>query len=408
VLEHVKRFANVALGVVTSIGGFVEAGSISTAVQAGSLYGFRLLWAIALAAALLAALCEMSGRLSALSGRTYAEAVRERFGFHVQLALLVGELLIDGLLLTAELGGAAIALQLLTGLSARVCLPFVVTAGGILILAGGFSVIEDGLGLLGLVTLVFLVAAWRLRPAWPEAAAGFLPTVSGDQPARYAFLAISIVGATISPYLINFYSSGAAEEEWSERDLLSNRVTAFFGMGFGAVVSMGALVAAAIVFGPLHEDIQTFGAAARLFEPVFGSRGIPLFAMALGVGCFGAAVEIALNAGYVMAQGFGWTWGANKRRQNAARFSVAALGMLGVAFVAALFGFNPLTTTLVSVSLTVVLMPLVVLPMLVIMNDARYVRDHRNGLVGNVLLATLTLGGAVLAIIVLPLQITGH
>jgi hypothetical protein len=46
-----------------------------------------------------------------------------------------------------------------------------------------------------------------------------------------------------------------------------------------------------------------------VFDPVFGRYGVPLFAVALGIGCFGAAVEIALNGGYVFSQGFGWAWG---------------------------------------------------------------------------------------------------
>jgi Mn2+/Fe2+ NRAMP family transporter len=43
---------DLVLGIVTSIGGFVEAGSISTAAQAGSEFGFQLIWAIAIATGL--------------------------------------------------------------------------------------------------------------------------------------------------------------------------------------------------------------------------------------------------------------------------------------------------------------------------------------------------------------------
>ena len=59
-----KNAVRLLLGVVTSIGGFIEAGSISTSAQAGALFGLRLLWAIALAATCVAFLVEMSGRLT--------------------------------------------------------------------------------------------------------------------------------------------------------------------------------------------------------------------------------------------------------------------------------------------------------------------------------------------------------
>jgi Mn2+/Fe2+ NRAMP family transporter len=106
---------DLVLGIVTSIGGFVEAGSISTAAQAGSEFGFQLIWAIAIATGMVAMLIEMSGRLATVSGRSVAAAVRERFGVHFQFVPLTAELIIDLLLLAAELGGAAIAVKLLTG-----------------------------------------------------------------------------------------------------------------------------------------------------------------------------------------------------------------------------------------------------------------------------------------------------
>ena len=402
-----KRAANVLLGVVTSIGGFVEAGSISTAAQAGSEFGLALLWAIGAAALLLAILAEMSGRLAALSGQTFVSAVRERLGFHYQLALLVAELLIDLLLLTAELGGVAIALQLVTGVDYRWWLPLVAFTGALILWLGTFAVIEDGFGILGLVTLAFVVAAWKLHPAAGAVGRALLPSLPAHDPVRYAFLAVTIVGATVSPYLINFYGSGAVEEQWTERDLPSNRITAYLGMGFGAIVSMGVLVVAALVLHPAHISVHTFDDAAQAFRPVFGKWGVPVFASGLGIGCLGAAVEIALNTGYVLAQGFGWTWGADKKRANAARFSVAFTLMLFASMAVALCGFDPLSVTLVSVSLTVVLMPVVVLPMLVLMNDEELVRRHRSGPIGNTLLAAITVLGAVLAMIVVPLEMMG-
>ena len=49
----------VALGIVTSIGGFLEAGSLATSAQAGAEFGFQLLWVIALGTLCLIFLVEM-------------------------------------------------------------------------------------------------------------------------------------------------------------------------------------------------------------------------------------------------------------------------------------------------------------------------------------------------------------
>jgi len=109
-----KSFLKIALGIVTSMAGFLEVGSISTAAQAGAAFRFRLLWAIAAATICLVALVEMSGRLAASSRHTVSDAVRERFGFRFSAVPLAAEIVLDTLVLAAELGGAAIAVELAT------------------------------------------------------------------------------------------------------------------------------------------------------------------------------------------------------------------------------------------------------------------------------------------------------
>ncbi|TIW63605.1 MAG: divalent metal cation transporter, partial [Mesorhizobium sp.] len=41
-----KKLLEISLGIVTSVGGFLEVGSMATAAQAGATFGLRLIWAI--------------------------------------------------------------------------------------------------------------------------------------------------------------------------------------------------------------------------------------------------------------------------------------------------------------------------------------------------------------------------
>ncbi|HET7110939.1 MAG TPA: divalent metal cation transporter, partial [Gemmatimonadales bacterium] len=114
-----KRFVEIALGIVTGIGGFLEAGSLATAVQAGADFRFDLIWSVILGAACLAFLVEMSGRLAAISKHTVADAMRERFGFRFYLVTIIIMQLVMYMVLAAELGGVSLALQLVSGVSYR-------------------------------------------------------------------------------------------------------------------------------------------------------------------------------------------------------------------------------------------------------------------------------------------------
>jgi Mn2+/Fe2+ NRAMP family transporter len=403
----VSALVDLILGVVTSIGGFVEVGSISTAAQAGSEFGYQLIWAIAGATIMLAMLTEMSGRLAAVSRQSVAAAVRERFGIHFQFVPLSAELFIDVLLLAAEIGGAAIAVKLLTGVGFQWWILPIGLLVWLVLWFAGFSIIEYGIGLLGLVTLSFVLSAWWLKPDASDLMRSLVPTLPRHEVVRYSFLAVSILGATVSPYLLNFYSSGSIEEEMTEKELWVNRATSYAGMCFGGVVSMGVLVTSAIALGPRHIKVDSYEQAALMFVPAFHRWAVALFAVSLGVGCFGAAVEISLNAGYVFSQALGWPWGANKPRQEAARFVAAFTLVLALGVIVAALGFDPLRVTMISLALTVVIMPLVVLPFLVLMNDPEYVKSHTSGPIGNTLLAAVTVLAALFAIVVIPLEVLG-
>ena len=112
-----KNALKIALGIVTGMGGFIDAGTIATSAQAGARFGFRLLWIVALGTLAVIFLCEMLGRFAAISKHTLADGIRERFGIRYQALPIVAEVLLDVAVLAAELGGMAMAMKLLSGIA---------------------------------------------------------------------------------------------------------------------------------------------------------------------------------------------------------------------------------------------------------------------------------------------------
>jgi Mn2+/Fe2+ NRAMP family transporter len=403
----VKRFTSIFLGIVTSIGGFIEAGSLSTSAQAGANFRFSLLWSVVIATVCLAVLVEMSGRLAAVGKRSLVGAVRERFGITFQSVPLAGEIVLDLLVLAAELGGMAISVQLLTGWSYRwVAIPAAL-AVWLLLWFGTFGSIENGVAILGLLTLCFVVAAVKMHPPLHELARGLVPQLPSGNRANYAFLAVSILGATISPYMLNFYSSGALEEKWDEKELTSNKLVAGFGMGFGSLVTIGVLITAAMVLAPRGIKVDDFDQASLMLLPPFGRWGLRLFAASLFIGCFGAALEVALNLAYAVSQAFGWEWGEDHRPCDDARFSMVYTAALLIAPLLMVAGIPPMKLTLFAMAITTLILPLVVFPFLVLMNDPRYVKKHPNHRLGNVVVVGILVMACLIAVVAIPLEIMG-
>jgi len=401
-----KKLLHVALGVVTSFGGFLEAGSIATSVQAGAEFGYSLLWVLLLGVVCLVVLIEMSGRLAAVSHHTIAGAMRERFGFSFFLLPLIGVVAVSMLTLAAELGGVCMALQLATGIGFQWWALPVMLAVWLLLWRGTFGVIEDGVSLLGLVTVAFLIAAVRLHPSAGEVAAGFVPSAAPYAPSRYWFLAVSILGATLTPYLFYFYSSGAVEDGWDADDVPANRLVSAFGMGFGATLAAAVLVVAALVY-TRGVRLDSYDQIAPMLTDALGRWGYPLFVAALGIACFGAALEVSLALAYMIAQGFGWNWRENARPRDAARFSVSYTLALVLATALVVLGLDPLRVTNVAMALNAASLPLAVVPFLMLMNDREYVGEHVNGRVANVLVLVVVALACVLAAVSLPLELAG-
>jgi Mn2+/Fe2+ NRAMP family transporter len=403
----IKKLLEITLGIVTSIGGFLEIGSLATSAQAGAAFGFQLVWAIVLGTICLIFLVEMSGRLSAVSKHTLASAMRKRFGYPFFLIPLVTMSILGVLVLASELGGICIALQLVTGVAFPWWAIVVALGAWLLLWKGTFGIIEKGASVLGLVTLAFAVAAWQLHPDWRHVAAGALPSMPTHEPMHYWFIAVSIMGASIAPYLLYFYSSGAVEDKWTEGDVPVNRVTATLGMSFGGLLSVSVLIVAALVFVPRGIRVERFDQIALMLTPAMGRWGFFLFAGALGISCFGATLEIALAAAYMTAQGFGWRWSEDARPRDAARFSLVYTITLALGALIVITGIDPLALTLMSMALTAALLPIAIVPFLLLMNDPRYVGTHRNGWIGNVVVCAIVGLAFVLAIVSIPLEIVG-
>ena len=402
-----KKILEITLGIVTSVGGFLEIGSIATAAQAGAAFGYQLIWAVVLGTVCVAVLVEMSGRFAAVSGHTIPDAMRERFGATAFAVPFIVMLAVTFLVLIAEIGGVAVALEMATGVRFRW---WVVPTGFVtwaLLWRGSFGLIEKGLALLGLVTVAFAVAAVKVHPDYLAIVRSALPTLPRSDAAKYWFIAVSILGASISPYLYYFYCSGAIEEKWDESHLATNRVIAGLGMAFGGFLSVAIVVLAASLFKPVGIQGDHYDQLPLLLTSPLGKAGFWLFVASLGIACLGATLEVTLSLAYFIAQGLGWNWGKGVAPADDARFSLGYTLMVVLATAIAALGIDPLKITMLAMALTATMLPLGTFPFLVLMNDKQYLREHINKPLGNVVVLLISILAAVLGVISIPLEIMG-
>jgi manganese transport protein len=406
-----KKLLPITLGIMTALGGFVDLGQIVFTMQAGALFGYRLMWVLALGTAAIIVYMEMCGRIAVVAKEPVFAVVRTRLGFPLGLLTLIASNLLNLITCAAELGGIAVLLHLLTGWPERLVLIAVAATFLVVVLLFRFQWIERTFGLSGLMMVVFAVSAVTLGPDWHGLARGFIPTLPQADPKRlllYAYFAVGLFSALLMEYEVHFYSSGAIEEDWTPKDLSENFMVASFGSILGAVLTAGLLILGAIVFLPrgIFPEILSTTTMAGAFP--FGPKALVL-ALLGGIACLsGAAIETALSGAYNLCQFFNLAWGKNQPVKSVPVFTATWIGMFLLALLIAATGVRPLQLVNTSIIFGMVVMPLTYYPILRVAADknimGRHVNSRMDSVVGIFFLILITAA----AFGAIPLMIATH
>jgi manganese transport protein len=399
------------LGVMAALGGFVDIGELVFTTQAGSKFGYHLIWAIVLGTIGIIVYAEMCGRVAAVAQEPVFSAVRDKLGFKLGLLTLIASNVVNLITCAAEIGGVAIVLQLLTKFSYNWQL-----VGTTLILIAivwllPFKYIEKSFGYAGLLMLVFVVVAVALRPNWHSVAWGLvpsIPTASLKDFLLYSYFVVGIMSSVMMPYEVYFYSSGGIEEDWDIEDLNTNTVIANIGFGLGSIVAIALLVIGAALFLPLGISPQQLATTASSGAFTFGKLGLLLALLGMLFTISGAAVETCLAGAYNVAQFFNFPWGRQRKPLETPRFTVSWIVIFLLAMAIVLTGIDPVKLVEYSVIFAVVVLPLTYLPILLVARDPGYMHEHVNKRWDNILgwtfLAIVTLCG----LAAVPLMIITH
>jgi len=403
----VKKFFAVALGILTAIGGFVDIGDLVTNAQVGARFGLSLGWVVLFGILGICVFAEMSGRVAAISHRATFDIVRERLGPRVGMANLLASMAVTLLTFVAEIGGVALALQLVSSVSYLLIAPFVAFIVWLILWRARFSVMENVLGLCGLTLIVFAVGLWQLGPDWGSLTHQLVVVDKpGDEQWRtWAYYAVALFGAAMTPYEVFFFSSGGVEERWTTKDLGVMRANVFIGFPLGGLLSLAIAGSAAMVFGPIDASVDTLGQVGLPAAVALGKIGLAVALVGFVAATLGAACECGLSVGYSIAQYRGWQWGKYVRTQVAARFHLVLALSTVVATMVLLTKVDPILVTEFSVVFSAIALPLTYFPILVVANDPDYMGEHVNGRLANVLGSVYLVVIGVAALAAIPLMV---
>ena len=300
-------------GLLISVG-YMDPGNWATAIQAGSRYGYQLLFVVVLSSLAAIVLQCLSLRLGIATGKDLAMQCREHYSPPVARVLwLFAEIAIVACDL-AEVLGCALAFKLLLGVSLPVGV--LLTAFDTLIVLGlkgkGFRQVEAII--LGLVVTIGVCLAAELvfvKPDWHAVAQGIVPSIQAISSREPLYLAIGILGATVMPHNLYLHSSIAqtrkvAEDKVSRQEAIGlARLDTIASLLLALLVNGALLVLAAAAFHASgNTSVQDIDDAYHLLDPITGTA---MAGLLFGLGLFASGQSSTFTgtiAGQVIMEGF--------------------------------------------------------------------------------------------------------
>ncbi|WP_323118412.1 Nramp family divalent metal transporter [Burkholderia alba] len=295
--------------VIASIA-YMDPGNFATNIQAGSQFGYTLLWVVLMANVIAMLFQALSAKLGIVTGRNLAELCREQFPRPAVYAMWgVSEIAAMATDLAEFLGGAiGLALLFKMPLLAGMGVTAVATYGILVFEKNGFRPMELIIGtLVAVIGVCYLIEMFIAPVAWGQVA---LHTILPAMPNGAALtISVGIVGATVMPHAI-YLHSGLTQDRTQGRDAHEHRALVRFSnrevivaLSIAGLVNMAMVIMASAAFHAGYPDVAEIETAYHTLTPLLGASAAGIFLVSLISSGISSSV-VGTMAGQMIMQGF--------------------------------------------------------------------------------------------------------
>jgi Mn2+/Fe2+ NRAMP family transporter len=276
-----------------------DAGGILTYASAGSQFGYRTLFLMVLVTVALVVVQEMCSRLGAYTGEGLGALIREQFPLRSGAAAMGLLFIANAGLTVSEFAGVGGAMEIF-GVSRYIAVPLALVGIWAVTVLGNYSRAERVFLVMGLVFITYPIAAILGHPHWGTVANNLLiPHFLHSK--AFLFLAVALIGTTITPYMQFYLTSAVVDKGVTPETYKGERFDTVNGAILGDVVSIFIIIATAAAIGGTG-PLSSVGQAAAALEPVAGAAASQLFAIGLLGASLLAATVVPLSTAYAIAE----------------------------------------------------------------------------------------------------------
>jgi len=389
-LASMELFRYIGPGFFVTVG-FIDPGNWVTNVAAGSQFGYQLLWVVSLSTIILIVVQHNAAHLGIVTGLCLSEAASKYFKPWLRVLMLGSAMIACVATALAELLGAAIGLNMLTGL------PLVAGA----VLSAGFSAwmlfsknyqrLEKWImGFVSLIGLAFVFEIWLADVSWAQTAIGW---VTPTFPLGALTVIMGVLGAVVMPHNIFLHSEVIQSRQWNaqgadviEKQLKYEFLDTLTGMGAGWAINSAMIIVAAAVFYKNGIVVNELPQVTLTLEPIFGKASAVVFALGLLFAGLSSSVTAAMAGGSVFAGIFIEPFDINDPHSRIG-LGITLLGALAAIMLLS----DPFKGILWSQIALSMQLPLTIIPLILLTSSKKVMGEYANKPYGAIVLWTVGL-----------------
>jgi Mn2+/Fe2+ NRAMP family transporter len=355
-----------------------DAAGVTTYSIAGAKFGYSILFILMLITFLLAVTQEIGIRIGIVTGKGFADIIRERYGIKVAILVFV-------MLFIANVGNVITDMSALkaTGIMFGIpIIPFVlivIVFCFIFVTQGNYEA-NQKIFLVGIFLYVaYIFSAFKAQPHWPEALKSIVYPTGLKLTREYVITAVAVLGTTITPWGQFFIQSFVNDKKLTLDKLKFSQIETYFGAFFTNFFSFFMVVATAATLYIHNIPLDSGERAALAIKPFAGELAGVLF----GVGLINAAIMgvviISLSTAYAFSEFFGYEGSLdtafNKGRLFYFLFLIQLLIAAGVILIP---GISLFTIVVITQFINASMLPVIFYFLLKISNDKEIMGENVN------------------------------
>lgn len=286
--------------------GFIDPGNWAANIDAGSAYGYQLLWVVTLATLMLILLQHNAAHLGIVTGKCLSESATSNLKRRYSVPFLSTAMIAAISTAFAELLGGAIGLNILFKIPIKIGV--LIVLGGIIFFTftNAYNRIEKVIiAFVSIIGFSFIFELTLLDNDWPailkDSAVPIIPTG-----ALYTIL--GVLGSVVMPHNLYLHSEVIQSRQWNltnkkvmEKHLKFEFLDTLLSMGIGWIINSAMIILAASVFFSQGTHVVDINEASDMLTPFMGKMASVVFALAFLFSGIASSITAGMSGGIIFA-----------------------------------------------------------------------------------------------------------